>query len=112
MDHFIHHHDHTVPPNLVQLLPKGHTHIFGLNAPNLRTKHDSIDAFMMTIGNSVYTEEFDNQDKTNMEDDWYLEASSTCPLIVYKFNINFTVYNVDAGMTNYFYHHNDIFLLG
>ncbi len=58
---------------------------------------------METTGNSVYTEEFDNQGRTLMIEKWYLEASSTCPLIVYKFNINFTVYNGDAAMTNYFY---------
>ncbi len=60
---------------------------------------------MATITESIYTEEFDNQDKPRMKDKWYLEASSTCPLIAYKFNINFTVYNVDAAMTNYFYYH-------
>ncbi len=106
VDHFIHHHDNTVSPKLVQLLPKGHSYIFGLNAPNLKTKQDRIDAFMETIRNSVYTDEFDNQDRTRMDQKWYLEATSTCPLIAYKFNINFTVYNVDAGMTSYFYHYN------
>ncbi len=112
VDHFVHHHDCTVPPKLVQLLPEGHSHIFGLNAPNLRTKKDMIDAFMATIGNFVYTDEFDNQNRTRMKDKWYLEASSTCPLIAYKFNINFTVYNVDAAMTNYFYHYNDQISVG
>ncbi len=107
VDHFVRHSDATVPPKLVQLLPEGHSHLFGLNSPNLNTKQKRIDAFMETIGNTVYTEEFDNQDRTMMEDRWYLEASSTCPLIAYKFNINFTVYNVDAAMTNYFYHYND-----
>ena len=105
VDHFVRHSDATVPPKLVQLLPEGHSHLFGLNAPNLKTKQDRIDAFMATIGNTVYTEEFDNQDRTEMEDRWYLEATSTCPLIAYKFNINFTIYNVNAAMTNYFYHY-------
>ncbi len=98
MDHFVSHHHITAPPKLCQLLPEGHSHIFGFNAPNFKTKQDRIVSFMATIGNSVYTEEFDNQGRTNMDQKWYLEASSTCPLIAYKFNINFTVYNVDAGI--------------
>ncbi len=81
VDHFIRHPDATVPPKFVQILPQGHLHIFGLNAPNLKTKQDRIDAFMKTIAESVYTEEFDNQDKILMDDRWYLEATSTCPLI-------------------------------
>ncbi len=93
-DHFACHNDATVPPKLVQLLPEGHSHIFGLNAPSLKTKQDRIDAFMATIRNSVYTEEFDNQDRTLMKDKWYLEASSTCTLIAYKFNINFSLYTM------------------
>ncbi len=60
VDSFVHHHDATVPPKVVQLLPEGHSHLFGLNAPNLKTRQDRIDAFMATIGNSVYTKEFDN----------------------------------------------------
>ncbi len=104
MDHFVCHHDNTVPPKLVQLLPKGHSHNFDLNTPNLKTKQDRIDAFMETIRNSIYTVEFNNQDRTRMDQKWYLEALSNCPLFAYKFNLNFTVYSVDAGMTSYFYH--------
>ncbi len=84
VDHFICHHDNTAPPNFVQLLPEGHSHIFGLNAPNLKTKQDRIDAFMETIRNFVYTDEFDNQDRTRMDQKWYLEATSSCPLIAYS----------------------------
>ncbi len=105
VDHFVRHSDVTVPPKLVQLLPEGHLHLFGLNAPNLKTKHDRIDAFMKTIAESVFTEEFDNQDKTMMDKKWYLEATSTCPLIAYKFNINFPIYNANSAMTHYFYHY-------
>ncbi len=54
-------------PKLVQLLPEGHSHIFGLNAPDLKPKQDRIDTYMETIGNSVYTEDFDNQDRTMMD---------------------------------------------
>ena len=95
----------TPSSKLVQLLLEGHSHMFGLNAPNLKTKQDRIDAFMKTIAESVYTEEFDNQDKTLMKDRWYLEATSTRPLIAYKFNINFTIYNTNSAMTHYFYHY-------
>ena len=42
-----------------------------------------------------------------MDEVFYLAASSTCPFVAYKFNINFTVYNVDAAVMSYFYHHND-----
>ncbi len=38
VDHFVCHPDATVSPKLVQILPEGHSHIFGLNAPNLKTK--------------------------------------------------------------------------
>ncbi len=38
VDHFVQHPDATVPPKFVQILPQGHLHIFGLNAPNLKTK--------------------------------------------------------------------------
>ncbi len=107
VNHFVHHHDDTVPLILVQLLPEGCSHLFGLNVRNLNTKQDRIDAFMATIGNSIYTEEFDNQDRTRMKDRWYLEALSTCPLIAYIFNDNFTIYNVDAAMKNHFYQKND-----
>ncbi len=68
VDHFVCHPDATVPPKLVQILPQGHSHIFDLNAPNLKTKQDRIDAFMKTIAESVYTEEFDNQDKTLIDE--------------------------------------------
>ncbi len=34
VDHFVHHHNNTVVPQLVQLNPEGHSHLFGLNAPN------------------------------------------------------------------------------
>ncbi len=60
VDHFVCHPDAFVSIKLVQLLPERHSHLFGLNAPNLNTKHDRNDAFMETTGNSVYTEEFDN----------------------------------------------------
>ncbi len=92
---------------LVQLLYDSHSHLLGLHEPNLKTKQNRIDAFMETIGKTVYPEEFGNQDRTRIDQKFYLEASSPCPLIAYKFNINFTVYNVDAAMTNYFYHFNN-----
>ncbi len=63
---------------------------------------------METIGNSVCKEEFDNKDKTKMDEEFYLEASSTFPLIAYKFHINFTVYNVNAAMMSNFYRHDDL----
>ncbi len=53
VDHFVRHYDATVPPKLVQLLPEGHSCVFGLNALNLKTKQDGVDAFMATIGNSI-----------------------------------------------------------
>ncbi len=62
---------------------------------------------METIRNSVWKEEFDSQDSTRMDQKFYLEATSTCPFIAYKFNTNFTVYNVDAAIANYFDHYND-----
>ncbi len=92
VDHFVYHPDATVPLKFVQLLPEGHSHLFGLNASDLKTKQDRIDTFMATIRNSVFTEGFDNQDRTRMDNKWYLEASFTCPLIAYKFKINFTLY--------------------
>ncbi len=92
VNHFVRHPDATIPPKFVQFLPEGHSHLFGLNAPSLKTKQDRIDAFMEIIKISVYTEEFENQDRTLMDEKWYSEATSTCPLIAYKFNINFTVY--------------------
>ena len=52
--------DKSVKPKLVQILPEGPSHLFGLNSPNLVTEQDKIDAFMAMIGNSIYTEEFDN----------------------------------------------------
>ncbi len=67
VDHFVRHPDATVPPKFVQLLSEVHSRLFGLNAPNLNTKQDRIDAFVETIAESVYTEEFDNQDRTRMD---------------------------------------------
>ncbi len=81
--------------------------IFGLNHPNFVTNQDKIDAFMDTIWNSVYTEEFEDQDKENFDKKFYLEASSTFPLVVNKWKINMTLYNVHSAMTNYFNHHGD-----
>ncbi len=54
VDYFVCHHDATVPPKFGQILPQGHSHIFGLNAINLKIKQDRIDAFMETIRNSVH----------------------------------------------------------
>ncbi len=82
VEHFVCHHNATVPMKLVQLLPEGHFHIFVLNAPKLKTKQDRIDTFIETIGNSVYTDEFDNQDMTRMDQKWYFEASTANKKII------------------------------
>ncbi len=79
--HFVWHHDDSVPPTLVQRLPEGHSHSFGLQSPNLVTDQDKIKAFMKTIGSSVYTKEFDNQDEDKIDKKFYSEASSTFPLL-------------------------------
>ncbi len=60
--HFVQHQGNSVPPKLIQILPNGNSHLFGLHHPNLCTDQDKIEAFMKTIGNSVYTEEFECQD--------------------------------------------------
>ncbi len=86
--HFIWHHNDSVDPILVQLLPEGHSYIIGLQCPNLVTDQDKIDTIMETIGNSVYSKEFDNQNEEEINKKFYLEASSTFPLIAYKWNIN------------------------
>ncbi len=54
-DLFVCHHDNTVPPKLVQLLPEEYSHLFGLNAPNLKTNQNRIDTFIETIGKTVWT---------------------------------------------------------
>ncbi len=84
VNNFVRHPDNSARPKLIQILPDGHSHIFGLHSPNLVTKQDKIDAFMETIGNSVYTKEFDKSDVEKFEEDFYLEASSTLPLVCYK----------------------------
>ncbi len=38
-------------------------------------EQDKINAFMATIGNSVYTEEFDDQDMEKIDKKFYLGAS-------------------------------------
>ena len=95
VNNFVWHPDNSVWPKLIQILPDGHSHIFGLHSPNLVTKQDKIDAFTAMIGNSVYTEEFDNQDREKLDEDFYLEASLTMPLVCYKWKINVTLYNDD-----------------
>ncbi len=68
IDDFVWHPDNSVRPNLIQMLPDGYSHIFWLHSPNLVTEQDMIDAYMETIGNSVYTKEFDNQDKEKLDE--------------------------------------------
>ncbi len=62
---------------------------------------------MEMIGTSVYIKEFGNQEKEEINEKFYLEASSTFPLGAYKWKINITLYNIDAAMTIYLYHHDD-----
>ncbi len=38
VNNFVRHHDNSVRPNLIQILPAGHLHIFGLNSKNLVTE--------------------------------------------------------------------------
>ncbi len=102
VNNFVWHPDNSIRPKLIQLLPDSHSHIFGSHSPNLVTKQDKINAFMATIGDSIYTKAFDNQDGEELEKDFYLEASSTWPLVCYKWKINITLYNVDNATTNYF----------
>ncbi len=54
VNHFVCHYDDTVSPKLVQLLPEGHSHIFGLNCSNLKTKHNRNDKFMEMIRICLY----------------------------------------------------------
>ncbi len=107
LTHFVQHHNDSVPPKLVQLFPDVHSHIFGLYSCNLVTDQDKINALMETIGNSLYTEEFEHQDGEKIDKKFLLEASSTFPLVAYKWKFNITLYNVDSAMTNYFYHNDD-----
>ncbi len=74
--------DKSVKPKLIHFLPDGHLHIFGMHSPNLVTEQDKIDAFMATIGESLYTEEYDDCVGEKLPDDIYLEASSTLPFVV------------------------------
>ncbi len=61
---------------------------------------------MEKIGNSVYTKEVEDQDKEDFDDNFYLEALSSFPLVAYKYKINKTLYDVNSAIT-YFYHHGD-----
>ncbi len=97
--------DKSVKPKLILILPDSHSHIFGMHSPNLVTEQDKIDAFMATIGNSVYIKEYDDHIGEQLPDDSCLEASSMLPLVCYKWKINITLYIVDSAMTNYYYHH-------
>ena len=45
--------DKNIKPKLIQILPKGQLHIFGMNSSNLVTEQEKIDAFMATNGKSV-----------------------------------------------------------
>ena len=106
-NHFVRHHDDSTPPNIIQLIPEGHMHLFGLHEPNLRSKQEQIDAFMEAVGNSIYTKEFDHQPPGNIDNEFWMEASLTFPLIAKKYRINITLYNLDAVMTSYCYHHDN-----
>ncbi len=106
-NHFVRHHDDSTPPNIIQLIPEGHMHLFGLHEPNLRSEQDRVDVFMKAIGDSIYTEEFDHQPPGNIDKKFYMEASLTFPLLAYKYKINITLYNLDAMMTSYCYHHDN-----
>ena len=97
--------DKSIKPKIIHILPDGPTHIYGMHGPNLVTDQDKIDAFMATIGNFLYTEEYDDYEGEQLPDDFHLEAYSTLPLICYKYNINITLYLVDLAKTSYCYHH-------
>ncbi len=106
-NHFVRHHDDSTPPNIIQIIPEGHMHRFGLHEPKLCSKQEQIDAFMEAVGNSIYTKEFEYQPPGNMDKKFYMEASLTFPLIAYKYKINMTLYNLDAVMTSYCYRHDN-----
>ncbi len=103
-NHFVCHHDNTTPPKTFHF---SHSHLFGLNAPKIKPNQGVIDVCIEIIGNSVWTNEFNNQINGILDKHFYLDTSSTCPLIASKLNVNITVYNVDSALTNYFYRHDD-----
>ncbi len=79
LTYFVWHHNVSASPKLIQLLPDGHSHIFGLYGPNLVTDQDKINAFMETIGNSMYTKEFEDHDNKIIDEKFYIEALWTFP---------------------------------
>ncbi len=56
-------------------------------------------------GNSIYTDKFEDTNKEGIGIEFYLEANRTLPLIVGRYTVNITLYDVDAIFTSYFYHH-------
>ncbi len=49
VNNFVRHHDNSVRPNLIQILPNGYLHIVGMHSKSLLMGQDKIDAFMATI---------------------------------------------------------------
>ena len=60
---------------------------------------------MNYVGNSIYTEDFEDTNKDGIDIDFYLEANGTLPLIASKYKVNITLYDLGSISTSYFYHH-------
>ncbi len=67
VNNYVWYHDKSISTKLAQILPDGYSHLFDLHSPNLCMDWDKLDAFMETIRNSVYTEDFENQEEKGMD---------------------------------------------
>ena len=103
--HYIICNENNTSPSIIQLQDNGHAHIICFQ--NYKTDEEMKKAFMDFVGNSIYTEDFDDTDEDGIGKEFYMEANRTFPLIASRFNINITLYNLDGITTSYFYHHND-----
>ena len=82
---------------------RGHSHLY--NFYNYPTEEEREKAFMDYVGNSIFTDDFEDIKEEGIGIEFYMEANGTLPLIASKYNVNFTLYDIGSISTTYFYHH-------
>ncbi len=101
-NHFVYHYENTLPSNIVQFLPNGHSHIFGLHGLNNNISQGRINQFMKTIENIIFIEEFDNHVEAKMDQDFIWR-----PQVLFLTLLKITLNKVDSKKGKYYSHHED-----
>ena len=101
--HYFMCHKELTSPNINVLWDSGHTAL--LNSRNYETHEHRQRIFMGIVGNSILSDDFDDSKDEGIDQEFYLKAYETFPLIASKFKVNITLYDLDKILTSYCYYH-------